>query len=101
MKSHTLDSPTVNAVGLLDVPSDFERQPRSYSQPMRLAALLFLLFFGAVTVASTVLSLGAYCLTSDGGDIRALQSSPLLEPSPTHPAPSGGGENSARPLPVP
>ena len=73
-----MQTPSVNAVGLLEVPPDYEGEPRTYSRATRLMAWLFILFFTVVTVASTVLSLGAYCLTSHGGDTRALRSSPLL-----------------------
>ena len=73
-----MQTPSVNAVGLLEVPADYEAEPRQYRRTTRLLALLFLIFFAAVTVGSTVLSLGAYCLTSHGADTRALRSSPLL-----------------------
>lgn len=76
-----METPSVNAVGLVEYPDDYTASPRSYSPVLRHTALLFLLFFATVTVASTVLSLGAYCLTSDGGDTRALRSSPLVESS--------------------
>ncbi|MEM8997519.1 MAG: hypothetical protein AAGF23_22230 [Acidobacteriota bacterium] len=73
-----METPKVNAVGLVEYPDDYVAAPRSYGRGLRVAALLFLCFFAAVTVGSTVLSLGAYCLTSDGGDTRALRSSPLV-----------------------
>ena len=40
---------------------------------MRVLASLMLGFFFAATVVTGALSLGAYCLTSDGGDTRALR----------------------------
>ena len=73
-----MQTPSVNAVGLLEVPPDYEAEPRQYRRTTRLLALAFLIFFAAVTVGSTVISLGAYCLTSHGADTRALRSSPLL-----------------------
>ncbi len=33
------------------------------------------LFFFTATIVTSVLSIGAYCLTSDGDDTRALQES--------------------------
>jgi hypothetical protein len=40
----------------------------------RTVALVVLLVFGLVVVTTTVVSLGRYCLTSDGGDTRQLPS---------------------------
>jgi hypothetical protein len=45
-------------------------RPRAWSFRL-LTAVLLLLFFGAA-VTTTVLSLGRYCLTTDGSDTRAL-----------------------------
>lgn len=44
------------------------RTPR---EPYLLAGLLLALFF-VVTVATTVVSLGRYCLTTDAADTRSL-----------------------------
>ncbi|MEM1181577.1 MAG: hypothetical protein AAGM22_24755 [Acidobacteriota bacterium] len=74
-----METPRVNAVGLVEYPEDYVASPRTYSRALKLGALLFLSFFAAVTVISTVVSLGAYCLTSDGGDTRSLRSSPLVK----------------------
>jgi len=41
--------------------------PRAYSARLRVVAALVLAAFAAVGVATTVWSLGAYCLTSHAG----------------------------------
>ncbi|MEM7586641.1 MAG: hypothetical protein AAF560_24845 [Acidobacteriota bacterium] len=50
-------------------------EPRRFSGLQRTLASALLTFFFLATVASSILSVGAYCLTSDGGDTRALQES--------------------------
>jgi hypothetical protein len=67
-----MDLPRVNPIGLLEQPEDLEASPRRFSRPQRLlAGALLALFFGA-TVITSVVSLGRYCLTTDGADARAL-----------------------------
>ena len=68
-----METPHVNPVGLVEVPDDYASQPRRFSRYSRLFASLLLLFFFAATVVTSTLSLGGYCLTSDGGDTRVLQ----------------------------
>lgn len=68
--------PSVDPVGLPRRPQGFEMQPRSYGPLQRGLALLLLSAFGFVVVATTVLSLGAYCLTSDGENTRGLPHRP-------------------------
>lgn len=68
-----MDLPRINGAGLLEVPPDYERTPRRYPMPLRLlATVLLVIFFGVVLVTGAV-SLGAYCLTSQGADGRALE----------------------------
>ena len=68
-----MELPKVNAVGLIEYPEEYVALPRQpASRGRRLLAGLFLLVFLAATVFSTAWSLGGYCLTSDGGDTRAL-----------------------------
>ena len=43
-----------------------------YSRKQRVFAGVLVLFFFLVAVATTALSLGTYCLTTDGADTRAL-----------------------------
>ena len=45
---------------------------RRFSRSWRLLAGIFVALFLLVTVVSTVLSLGRYCLTTDAADTRAL-----------------------------
>lgn len=62
----------VNPVGLLERPADGGAERRPASGRMRWAALVLVVLFAFVTLATTVASLGAYCLTTDGGDLRDL-----------------------------
>jgi len=45
---------------------------RRFSRFQRLLAGIFVALFLLVTVVTTVLSLGRYCLTTDAADTRAL-----------------------------
>ena len=44
------------------------RPPRTQPMRLRMTALLILAVFAAVNIATTVFSLGAYCLTTYGGN---------------------------------
>ena len=68
-----MEQPKVNAVGVLEYPDDHEAAPREYSSVQRFFATVLLLFFFAVTVVTSALTLGAYCLTTDGTDGRVLE----------------------------
>lgn len=68
-----METPRINPVGIVEYPDDYESRPRGFSRPIRIFASLLLLFFFAATVVTGAVSVGAYCLTSDGGDTRALQ----------------------------
>lgn len=74
--------PHVDAVGVTHYPDDFRGTPRTYSKGARAFVWSLIVIFAAITVFTTVASLGAYCLTSDGGDTRALHSSPFFDESP-------------------
>ena len=65
----------MNPVGLMEIPEGFDIRPRRRSAPVRLAAAGLLLAFGLVATATTVASLGRYCLTSE-----ATSPSPLQRP---------------------
>ncbi|MEM7356989.1 MAG: hypothetical protein AAF657_39610 [Acidobacteriota bacterium] len=65
--------PHVNPVGIVEYPDDYAGSPRRFSSRQRLFVGLLLFFFAAATIGTSILSIGAYCLTSDGGDTRALQ----------------------------
>ncbi len=70
-----METPRVNPVGVVEYPEDYEADPRRFSRRQRFFASTLLLFFFTATIVTSVLSIGAYCLTSDGGDTRALQES--------------------------
>jgi hypothetical protein len=74
MSEQPLQPPQINPVGLLVPPDDASSDPpRRYSRAQRLLAGLFVALFLLVTVATTVVSLGRYCLTTDAADTRALR----------------------------
>ena len=77
-----MDTPRVNPVGLLETPADLATAPRRFSGGARVLAAALLLAFATATVATTVASLGAYCLTSEGGDVRTLPASFHPRPAP-------------------
>lgn len=62
-----MNIPRVNPVGILERPPDYTSAPRAYSPGLRLAAIIILGAFVLVSVATTVHSLGVYCLTSHAG----------------------------------
>ncbi len=68
-----MDTPRINPVGIVEYPEGYEARARGFSRPLRFFASLLLAFFFAATVVTGALSVGAYCLTSDGGDTRALR----------------------------
>lgn len=67
-----LKVPRVNPVGLVELPGDYPGRGRAPRWPLRLAAACVLLAFTAVVIASSAISLGRYCLTSDGANTAAL-----------------------------
>lgn len=86
-----LDLARVNPVGILEIPTSHPSgaegvdggeggeggvERRRIPARTRFAALVLLALFAFVTVATTVASLGAYCLTTDGGDLRELPAAP-------------------------
>ncbi len=68
-----MDTPRINPVGIVEYPEGYESHARGFSRPLRFFAGLLLVLFFAATVVTGALSVGAYCLTSDGGDTRALR----------------------------
>lgn len=87
-----LPVPTVSAVGILSYPAwdeaagepmeadsgagDHEDEPMPARKPFfRAAVLALLLFFAVATIGTSILTVGAYCLTSHGADTRAINKS--------------------------
>lgn len=66
-----MKTPRVNPVGIVEYPDDHAGEPRRFSPRQRVFVGLLLLFFAAATIGTSILSIGAYCLTS-GGDTRVL-----------------------------
>jgi hypothetical protein len=64
--------PRVNPIGLVEEPDDYVTSPRVHPAPVRVAAALLLAVFLAVVCATTVASLGAYCLTTDTANVSRL-----------------------------
>jgi hypothetical protein len=67
-----MELPRVNPVGIVVQPDDHTQLARTYSRRLRLVAALVLATFATVSIATTVYSLGAYCLTSGTGPIGLL-----------------------------
>lgn len=65
--------PRVDPVGVLEIPSDFVARPSSRPLRTRIAAAALVVAFFSVTVVTTALSLGGYCLTTEAS-----------RPSPLH-----------------
>ncbi len=65
-----MEIPRVNPIGILENP--LGGSPRQASRGVRVLASIVLVIFALATVISTVVSLGAYCLTTEPGDVRRL-----------------------------
>jgi hypothetical protein len=65
--------PRVDPVGVLEIPSDYLARPRARPLRTRIAAAALVVAFLSVTVVTTALSLGGYCLTTEAS-----------RPSPLH-----------------
>lgn len=70
-----MDLPRVNAVGLVEHPEGYEVSPRGYPGWLRAVAVAVLAVFVLVVLVTSAVTLGEYCLTSDGADGRLLRSS--------------------------
>ena len=66
-----LSLPIVDPVGVLHAPPGWHRSAAA-SPRRRSLALVLLAIFAAMTLATGALSLGAYCLTTDGADGRGI-----------------------------
>jgi hypothetical protein len=63
----TMELPRVNPIGIIESPDSYEVLPRKLPIALRLVAAAILIAFTAVGTITTVVSLGAYCLTSHAG----------------------------------
>ena len=70
---NTMEIPRVNPVGLIESPHSYQMSPRKLSFALRLVAAAILIAFTAVGTITTVVSLGAYCLTSHASTPSPLQ----------------------------
>jgi len=68
-----MELPRVNAVGVVEHPKGYEVTPRGYPAWLRAVSLAVLAAFVLVVLVTSAVTLGAYCLTSDGGDSRLLR----------------------------
>ena len=71
----TMELPRVNTIGVIEIPSDFQARRRRYSLIVRVVATAVLALFALVATVTTVVSLGSYCLTSDGSNASGLPQS--------------------------
>jgi len=62
-----LELPHVDAVGVVHVPADYRGSAHPHPWPMRVAAAALLAVFLGVGTATTVATLGRWCLTSQAG----------------------------------
>lgn len=62
----------VNPIGRADIPPGFQAGRRRYSLAARVVATAVLTLFTVVVIVTTVVSLGSYCLTSDGSNASGL-----------------------------
>lgn len=61
--------PRIDAVGVLEVPEGYRTEPRRLPRALRVVAAAVLLCFVVVGTATTVASLGRFCLTSQAGPV--------------------------------
>ena len=62
-----LKLPRVNPVGIVELPAGYRMSPRGFSLALRFVAASILVAFAVVGTVTTVVTLGAYCLTSHAG----------------------------------
>jgi hypothetical protein len=71
----------VSSVGLTEMPPGFQARRRCHSLTARAVATAVLAVFILVVTVTTVVSLGSYCLTSDGSNTSGLPQTHLsLQP---------------------
>lgn len=78
--SQPVGGPSVDPVGVVRFPEGYSGQPRTFSRLTRGISIMLLLTFLATVVVTTAVSLGQYCLTTHGGDQRALNAHLQADP---------------------
>jgi len=71
-----MDVPRVDPIGLSEVPGAFSQTPRRHSRTTRAMATVLIGIFVGVSSVTTAISLGAYCLTTDGANTAAIPGYP-------------------------
>lgn len=71
-EDRTMELPRVNPVGLAEISAGFQARRRRYSRTARVLATAVLALFVLVVTVTTVVSLGAYCLTLDASNTSGL-----------------------------
>ncbi|MCA9517188.1 MAG: hypothetical protein KC635_19740 [Myxococcales bacterium] len=74
--------PTVDAVGVVRYPDGWRASPRPASPLRRAFATALLALFAGATIVGTVVSLGRYCVTTDGANASALPRAASSAPTP-------------------
>ena len=77
-----MELPRVDAIGIVRYPPGYQPSARQRSPILRLVAGVMLMVFLVVVVVTTAISLGRYCLTSDGADTSALPGRTSPETAP-------------------
>jgi hypothetical protein len=72
-----MELPRLNPIGLTEIPPGLQARRRRYSRTARVVATAMVAVFALVVTVTTVVSLGAYCLTSDGSNTSGLPQSSL------------------------
>ena len=67
-----MEIPRIDPVGLKTTPEGFDEAPRTWPRWLRISTTVLVAVFFVVTVVTTAVSLGAYCLTTDASDTRSL-----------------------------
>lgn len=76
-----MELPRVNPVGVLEWPEETYLSPRRFPRSVRALAALLLVLFALTMIVTSTVSLGAYCLTTEPGDVRTLPRAGVI-PSP-------------------
>ena len=67
-----MEIPRIGPVGIPEFPASYTASRRRIPVAVRVAAAVLIVVFALVVVSTTVVSVGRYCLTSQGADTRGL-----------------------------